>query len=507
MKISACTIVKNEENNIVRWLANMQEIVDEIIVVDTGSTDRTVQILHGAGVKPYHFAWCNDFAAAKNYAIQQATGDWIVFLDADEYFDEASLHCFRQEMAKYHRNKKIGAIMCQLVNIDLDKHNKIIGTILQVRIFRNAKDIYYKNAVHEQLVAKPGKYIMQKCFSLQIMHTGYSTSIVKSKVERNLPILKERAKAAKTQQEIEQLNIFFMDAYHTLGFFDKVLEYAHKIVDSDTKILGGAIHPYECMITAMSHLGKSDDEIMAFIKEGMIKFPHEMFFPIQLAYYYLESKDFLQSESYALKSLQLRKQQKINLRAGKELTDTSLRFMPILYAILAKLSMLKGKKQQALDYALEGIHYHKYSQLLVQTLYRLLRDRDTKEIIQIFDCLYDRHKDGKFLLETLNWQVDERFAAYYAAQENYEDRVKLYLKLKKYNGALAESSNALFMLQHTALAMLCTQGEACQQEYTEIISVMPDKYREIAKNINQYKQDADARAAMRLIQEMEHKKE
>ena len=76
MKISACVIVKNEEKNITQWLNNMRQIADEIIVVDTGSTDNTLTILENSGVTPYHFIWCNDFSAAKNYAIQrlQETG-------------------------------------------------------------------------------------------------------------------------------------------------------------------------------------------------------------------------------------------------------------------------------------------------------------------------------------------------------------------------------------------------------------------------------------------------
>ena len=65
MKISACVIVKNEEKNIGQWLNNMRQIADEIIVVDTGSTDNTLNILENANIIPYHFTWCNDFSAAK----------------------------------------------------------------------------------------------------------------------------------------------------------------------------------------------------------------------------------------------------------------------------------------------------------------------------------------------------------------------------------------------------------------------------------------------------------
>ena len=85
MKLSACVIVKNEEKNLPRWLHCMQELADEIIIVDTGSTDRTVEIAQQAGAQVYTFVWRDDFAAAKNYAIEQATGDWILFLDADDF--------------------------------------------------------------------------------------------------------------------------------------------------------------------------------------------------------------------------------------------------------------------------------------------------------------------------------------------------------------------------------------------------------------------------------------
>ena len=79
-------IVKNEETNIERALSWGKDIVYEQIVVDTGSTDRTVELARAMGAKVYDFEWIDDFAAAKNYAISKASGEWIAFLDADEYF-------------------------------------------------------------------------------------------------------------------------------------------------------------------------------------------------------------------------------------------------------------------------------------------------------------------------------------------------------------------------------------------------------------------------------------
>ena len=85
IRLSQCMIVKNEEKNIRRALSWGKEIMWEQIVVDTGSTDQTVSIAMEMGAKVFHFQWIDDFASAKNYAIEKAQGDWIVFLDADEY--------------------------------------------------------------------------------------------------------------------------------------------------------------------------------------------------------------------------------------------------------------------------------------------------------------------------------------------------------------------------------------------------------------------------------------
>ena len=505
MKISACVIVKNEEKNIARWLDNMRQITDEIIVVDTGSTDNTLQILQDAGVKPYHFTWRNDFSAAKNYAIQQATGDWIVFLDADEYFDAPSLKCFRQEMEKYHRNKKIGAVMCQLVNIDADNNNRIIGAIIQVRLFRNNKYIYYKNPVHEQLVTTPGKYIMQKCFTLQIIHTGYSASIVRKKAERDLPILQQRAKGAKTRKEREQLYTFFMDAYNCLGIYDKVLEYAQKAADSDMKTLGSEIHIYECMISAMAHLGKDDKDIMAVIKAAKKKFPREVFFAAQLGYHCYVSRDFLQAERYMLEAVHLREQAEQAMRDGTAISDNSLNIVPLIYGILAHISLRKNKKQQALEFALKGMEYYKYNHLLVQSLYKSLQGRPVEEIIQVFCCLYDKDRDGEFLLKAFNWQVEGKFAVYYGTGKSHMDRARLYLKVGQYKGAAADSSTMLTVLNHAALAMSWRHDSIKQVGATDlaISAIMPSKCRRLWRNSAGYKQDIDGRAAMRMLREIE----
>src|SRR5207249_3515175 len=81
---SLCMIVKNEEQFLVDCLASMRDAVDEIIIVDTGSTDATVELAEAAGAKVFHYPWQDDFAAARNESISHATGKWILWMDADE---------------------------------------------------------------------------------------------------------------------------------------------------------------------------------------------------------------------------------------------------------------------------------------------------------------------------------------------------------------------------------------------------------------------------------------
>jgi glycosyltransferase involved in cell wall biosynthesis len=84
--LSLCMIVRDEEENLARTLQSAREISDEMIVVDTGSSDRTVEIAEKAGARVYPFPWGNDFSAARNFAIEKATGDYILMLDGDEHF-------------------------------------------------------------------------------------------------------------------------------------------------------------------------------------------------------------------------------------------------------------------------------------------------------------------------------------------------------------------------------------------------------------------------------------
>ena len=437
MKISACVIVKNEANNIAQWLENMQAIADDIVVVDTGSEDNTVEIVRSYGVEPYYFKWCSDFAAAKNYALEQAKGDWILFLDADEYFTPASIQKFREVLGKYHRNKKIGAIMCRLINIDRDDMDRLLDDMLQVRIFRRTRSIRYVGAVHEQ-IHTDSKYTMQFCKDLEIYHTGYSSSLMAQKTERNLPILEKMEREAKTTKERECLYVYLIDAYNSLGQHEKVLEYAKLAVESDVNVVGDATRAHKAVISALIKLGRDSEEIMAAIDEALEKFPEDTFFLVEKGYFYYAEKSYLKAQSYFEDAIRSHKQLEKKLADGIGTTDSALSILPWLYGELADIYLLQGKEKQAEELAIKGLSYHRYNRLLTRCLYKSLAHKDLVEIVQKFNGIYDKIKDGDYLIDTLSDLCQPHFAAYYGRSCQQDmNKLKAFLRTDNYSGAAA----------------------------------------------------------------------
>lgn len=197
IRLSQCMIVKDEERNIRQALSWGKGIVYEQIVVDTGSTDRTVEIAEELGAKVYHFPWTNDFSAAKNFAIEKARGNWIAFLDADEYFSEKDvkkiLPLLKQLEKEFYPVQRPHLIRSLLVNLGDDGKN--IGTGVQDRIFRNIPNLRYHSRIHEYLdLADGGQlYSYDTTELLAIFHTGYAPQVIKEKdkEERNISMIRK----------------------------------------------------------------------------------------------------------------------------------------------------------------------------------------------------------------------------------------------------------------------------------------------------------------------------
>jgi glycosyltransferase involved in cell wall biosynthesis len=181
--ISLVMIVKNEEKDLPRCLTSFQDIVQEIIIIDTGSTDRTVEIAKSFGARVEFFQWEDDFAAARNESLKYATCEWIIRVDADEYIEE-------QE-----KTKLIHAILSGVANIYLcpTYHPSTTDTVemKNVRLFRNHLGIYYTNPIHESVSPTAVKLgLTQAITNIKILHTGNQAGVENSekKFERNLQV-------------------------------------------------------------------------------------------------------------------------------------------------------------------------------------------------------------------------------------------------------------------------------------------------------------------------------
>ncbi len=189
--VSLCIIARDEETNLRRCLTSAAGAADEMIVVDTGSRDDTVAVAQELGARVEYFPWCNDFAAARNYGLDQATGEWVLVLDADDELTPeacaaipelarnalAEVAGFAFSMASWMGNKPGGHLM----------------TVTHPRLWRNWPQHRYHGAIHEW-IRVDGLLLYT---DLRIYHHGYldQPGVRQAKFNRNVALLTERLQA------------------------------------------------------------------------------------------------------------------------------------------------------------------------------------------------------------------------------------------------------------------------------------------------------------------------
>ena len=148
MTISLCMIVKNEENNIGNCLRSVAGLFDEINIVDTGSTDKTIEVVSQFTDRIFHFDWIDDFSAARNFSFSKATKEYIMWLDADDIMDRANYDKF-MEFKKNFRNIADCIVMPYIIGTDDDGKHALVAQ--RERIVKNNKGFKWVRPIHEQL--------------------------------------------------------------------------------------------------------------------------------------------------------------------------------------------------------------------------------------------------------------------------------------------------------------------------------------------------------------------
>ncbi|MCI8936437.1 MAG: glycosyltransferase [Lachnospiraceae bacterium] len=253
---SICMIAKNEEANIERCLASIQHFNCEIIVVDTGSTDRTKDVAQKYGAKVFDFKWINDFSAARNFSISKASYDWILVLDCDEWAEESNpeeFMCLAREYPAY-----VGRLKRKNLTPN-DNQQRIY--IDMVERFFNRRYYHYEAPIHEQLTPSTSQTPYAFEIPLTVLHSGYvgTAEELEAKRIRNMTLLEQ-----ELEKHPDDPYLYFQigQEYYCLDDYGSAAKYYSKVLtydlNPDLEYLRLTIQAYgNCLL----HLGKIEEAL------------------------------------------------------------------------------------------------------------------------------------------------------------------------------------------------------------------------------------------------------
>lgn len=415
IQLSACVIVKNEEKNIKRWLESIGKIANEMIVVDTGSDDQTVAIAQNLGAKVYFYHWKNDFAAAKNFALSKASGNWILFLDADEYFSEQTIYQVPALIKRIHANKNIDAVCNFLFDIDPDEGNRYIGKSKTIRIFRRNQQLQYAGMIHETLVRQGGVLrLLEAGNEILIYHTGYAKSIINAKLRRNLDLLqKEIAETGEQRRHYSYL----LDCYYGLGEYEKAIVYAKRCVKAKVEPFGQESMIYRRWIDSLVYAQAKDEEVLAVVDQAIQKYPNLPEFFWNKGKILFDQRKYREAEIFLQESLGLYEKGDFKGESGS--FEVKLTFC---YYLLGEIFCKKNDLEQALLYYVKALETDEYNKLALGSLYENIRFYDAVDVIEILQHVYeikDEEKE-KILQEILQRYPLDPVYLYYTKKYHWQ---------------------------------------------------------------------------------------
>lgn len=178
VKISLCMIVKDEEAVLARCLNSVKDCVDEIVIADTGSQDGTIEIAKSFTPNVYPFAWTDDFSTARNFSFSKATGEYLLWLDADDFIDKENGKRLKN-LKKQLERERPDFVKCPY-DTSFDVAGKPLFTFFRERLIRNCAQFRWEGCVHE-CIAPAGKVILS---DFRVRHLGSE----KPRADRNLQI-------------------------------------------------------------------------------------------------------------------------------------------------------------------------------------------------------------------------------------------------------------------------------------------------------------------------------
>lgn len=189
MEITLCLIVRNEEKQLPTCLQSFKDIYSHLVIVDTGSTDTTKTIANIWGADVYDFTWCDDFSAARNFALQQVKTEWVMVVDADDVMQDETKKKLLEELKKLSKDARGIFLPYSYSNVN----NRSSFTTYLPRIWKTKFGYQYTLPIHEYLDIPKADISHFVRLPLVVVHQKESGAYAKS-VIRNLGILEKAIK-------------------------------------------------------------------------------------------------------------------------------------------------------------------------------------------------------------------------------------------------------------------------------------------------------------------------
>lgn len=359
IRLSQCMIVKDEEANIRQALSWGKGLVSEQIVVDTGSSDHTVQLAKELGAAVYTYPWDGDFAAAKNFAIEKARGNWIAFLDADEWFPPEEAKKVIPLLEAIHSNRGIDVLRTKISNMEQD--GRVLSVTCQDRLFRNDSAVRYRNRIHEALFRREGRAleVMDAQSELMILHNGYAGSeLRKKKGERNIRLLEEELEKRPYDG---MCWAYLGDAYKSMENREKALSCYRRVLEEPKMEMTHEIAPLRAGLEIMSllvndpveEIRESYEQVSSRLKElGESCHPDIDYF---LGCMNLKAGKLKAAADYYESALK-----KLAQYQGVEISRMTSE-LELVNRVIATAALLHGDSQKAVAFAVEALKVNRYS--------------------------------------------------------------------------------------------------------------------------------------------------
>jgi glycosyltransferase involved in cell wall biosynthesis len=274
--IALCMIVKNEEQFIGTCLDSARSFVDEIVVVDTGSTDRTIELALERGARVEHFEWINDFAAARNYAVDVAKSDWILMLDADEELAPESGPLLRLYAAALPQG--VFGYAVQIVNFVAG--SRTIAHYM-TRFFPKHPRLRFIGSIHEELKPMPGvSGTITHVPDLRIIHHGYEPDLyaARNKDQRNMRLLEQEL---EVQPHDARLLYYVAQQHCSQKRYEAAIPFLKRFLDNKGQLRGAFTEEvYRMWLEAVLNLDRDDEVAQVAAQAGaagaLSSYAHEM---------------------------------------------------------------------------------------------------------------------------------------------------------------------------------------------------------------------------------------